>query len=352
MNTPIIVDPEDPKWLLLDQVMKMTASRVVKQAMARHGIVPLEKAGTILRILFISMYFSIDITYLLEELEKRSALRNFAHVAKVPSAAVVYQFISNIEEEQFIFLITDILNSLCKRPSRRNYRKMIVDGSAITLDLNIFRRKFRKKDLLKKDYRWGFSNTRGYYLGFKLTLVVEYPKLLPLCVLLHQGSPHDSALFEEIMDELKRRRIIRNGDMIIFDKGYFSSRNYQLGVLKYKTIPLIFPRNNFKIERAFNRMCYPLATYSRHDGQKVKQEYEKLVTTLKLELNRWTNYLDIRSTIEDFFKLVKDALSLQRLHRYSRRAVLKFVCMDVLLAGMIILTGFNSKKQLQALAEW
>jgi hypothetical protein len=72
---------------------------------------------------------------------------------------------------------------------------MIVDGSAITLDLNIFRRKFRKNDLLKKDYRWGYSNTAGYYLGYKMTLVIEYPTLLPLCMLIHPGSPHDSAIF-------------------------------------------------------------------------------------------------------------------------------------------------------------
>lgn len=352
MNTPIIVDPEDPKWLLLEQVMNMTTSRQVKQAMARHGIVPVEKAGTILRILFISMFFSLDITYVLHELGKRKSLQNFAHVSKVPSASAIYQFIGSFEEDQFIYLISDILNSICKQPSRRKNRRMIVDGSAITLDLNIFRRKFRKKDLLTKDYRWGFSNTRGYYLGFKLTLVVEYPKLLPLCVLLHPGSPHDSALYEEIMDELKRRRIIRNGDMIIFDKGYFSSRNYQLGVLKYKTIPLIFPRNNFNIKKAFSRMCYPLSLYSRHDAGIAKLEYEKLVTILKRELGRWTYYLDIRSTIEDFFKLVKDALSLKLLHRYSRSSVLKFVCIDVLLAGMIVLTGFQSKKQLQTLAEW
>jgi len=352
MNTPIIVDPEDPKWLLLEQVMKMTESRAVKQAMARHGVVPIEKSGTILRILFISMFFSLDITYILQEMEKRSTLRNFAHVAKVPSPQMTYQFISNFDEDQFLLLISDILNSLCKRPSYRKNRKMIVDGSAITLDLNFFRRKFRKKDLEAKDYRWGFSNVRGYYLGFKLTLVVEYPTLLPLCVLLHPGSPHDSVLFEEIMNELKRRRIIHNGDMIIFDKGYFSARNYQLGVLNYKIIPLIFPRNGFKIEKAFSKMCYPLSIYSRHDSKNVKQEYEKLVAILKFELSRWTYYLDIRSTIEDFFKLVKDALSLQRLHRYSRSSVLKFVCIDVLLAGMIILTGFNSKKQLQALAEW
>jgi hypothetical protein len=352
MNTPIIVDREDPKWLLLEQIMNLTTSRQVKQAMAHHGVVPVEKAGTILRILFISMFFSVDITYVLQELGKRHALRGFAHVSNIPSASTVYQFISSFEDHQFILLISDILNSLCKQPSHRKYRKIIVDGSAITLDLNIFRRKFRKKDLLTKDYRWGFSNTRGYYLGFKLTLIVEYPTLLPLCVLLHPGSPHDSSLYEGIMDELKRRRIARIGDTIIFDKGYFSSRNYQLGVLKYKTVPLIFPRKNFNIDKIFSRMCYPLSIYSCHGCKGEKNQYETLVTALKRELNRWTDYLEIRSTIEDFFKLVKDALSLQRLHRYSRSSVLKFVCIDVLLAGMIILTGFNSKKQLQALAEW
>jgi len=49
MNTPIIVDPEDPKWLLLGKIMNMTRSRVIKQAMARHDVVPVGKAGTIFR---------------------------------------------------------------------------------------------------------------------------------------------------------------------------------------------------------------------------------------------------------------------------------------------------------------
>jgi len=110
MNTPIIVDPEDPKWLLLKQVIDHTHSRQVKQAMARHGITPVMRAGTILRILFISMFFSTDITYLIRELEKRPALRNFAHIPEVPSVSSIYQFVSTFEEQQFIHLISDILN--------------------------------------------------------------------------------------------------------------------------------------------------------------------------------------------------------------------------------------------------
>jgi len=43
------------------------------------------------------------------------------------------------------------------------YRRMIADGSAITLDLTLFRIKFKKKDVLIKDRRWFFPNTRGYF---------------------------------------------------------------------------------------------------------------------------------------------------------------------------------------------
>lgn len=175
--------------------MEMLRARVVKQATARHGAVPLEKAGTIFRILFISMFFSIPLMYLLEEMTKRNALRSLLHIAEVPSAAEIYRFLNRMTEDQFVRMSTDILNSLCPRPSRRKFRRIIVDGSAITLDLNIFRRKFRKNDLLKKDYRWGYSNTAGYYLGYKVTLVIEYPTRLPLCMLIHPGSPHDSAIF-------------------------------------------------------------------------------------------------------------------------------------------------------------
>ncbi|WP_394296018.1 hypothetical protein [Methanospirillum hungatei] len=48
-------------------------------------------------------------------------------------------------------------------------------------------------------------------------------------MLIHPGSPPDSTNFKEIMDEL-RRRLIRNGDFLIFDKRYFSSKNDQIRV--------------------------------------------------------------------------------------------------------------------------
>ncbi|RLI76155.1 hypothetical protein DRP04_12880 [Archaeoglobales archaeon] len=47
--------------------------------------------------------------------------------------------------------------------------------------------------------------------------------------------------------ELKRRRIIRRGDIVFMDKGFYAYRNYLMGINEYRIVPLIFPRSNFKI---------------------------------------------------------------------------------------------------------
>jgi hypothetical protein len=45
-------------------------------------------------------------------------------------------------------------------------------------------------------------------------------------MLLHPGSHHNSILYEEIMTDLKRQRIIRIGGIEIFDKGYYLYGNW------------------------------------------------------------------------------------------------------------------------------
>ena len=40
--------------------------------------------------------------------------------------------------------------------------------------------------------------------------------------------------------------------------------------------------------------------------------------------------------IEDIFKLAKNAFSLKNLHRYTKRSVKKFVCLHVLLVGIVV----------------
>ncbi|RLI72484.1 hypothetical protein DRO97_08840 [Archaeoglobales archaeon] len=59
-----------------------------------------------------------------------------------------------------------------------------------------------------------------------------------------------------------------------------------------------------------------------------------------------------RSEVEDVFKLGKCGLFMDKIHRFTRKAVAKFVYTNVLLIAILIRLEFREKKVLQKLAEW
>ena len=63
MNTPLITDEKDLKWVLLGKILGTVSSRRVKQEMAKQGISPVNLAGAMFKIVLMVMFFSIDITY-------------------------------------------------------------------------------------------------------------------------------------------------------------------------------------------------------------------------------------------------------------------------------------------------
>ena len=350
MDTPLITAEKDPKWVLLGKTLDIITSRRVKQEMAKQGIAPVNLAGAMFKIVLIAMFFSVDITYVVSELQKRAELRRFAKLGKIPEAEEIYRFLGRFSEKQFVGLVLGVLSSICVKRGRN--RVLIVDSTDVSLDLNWFKKKIKKADLEEKEFKWGYSSSKGYYIGYKLTLVIEYPSLRPVAFLLHQGSPGDAKIYEEILEELKRRRIARDGDTIIFDKGYYGYKNYVLGISRFKVIPVIFPRKNFKMEKLMGMLSYPLSIFNRSNPEKEKKLYNCLVKSLKAKLENWKKYRPIRGVIEDIFKLAKDAFSLKKLHRYTKRSVKKFVCLHVLLVGIVVSLGINTKEELQKIAEW
>ncbi|MFQ6124155.1 MAG: hypothetical protein ACE5R6_06040 [Candidatus Heimdallarchaeota archaeon] len=69
MDVPLIVDEQDPKWKLLGQILKIFVSRRVKQPRARQGLTPVPKAALMLRAVLVAMFFSLELAYVLDELE-------------------------------------------------------------------------------------------------------------------------------------------------------------------------------------------------------------------------------------------------------------------------------------------
>ena len=351
MKSPLIYDQRDFKWILLSNILKIFDSRRTRQEIAKQGFKSLNKSVLILKILFISLFFSTNISYVLKELETRPELRKFVDITTVPSNDEISRFMSQFNDEQFINLVLMILNTISK-PRRNKKAWIVVDSTDIQVDLNWFRRKISKKSLENKPFKWGYSSSKSFYIGYKLTLAIDYHTRKPLAFLIHEGSPHDSKIYSEILEELKRRRLIRRGDTIIMDKGYYSYQNYLLGVSRYQIVPLIFPKSNFKLKKALSKLSYPINCFR---NSKLKKKTKKFFTELKKEfihkISEWQRYKYIRSIIEDMFKLAKKSLDLTKIHRYTTKSVTKHVSLNVLLLGTIISLGYNSKTQLQTLAE-
>lgn len=350
MKIPLIVDQEDPKWKLVGEVLKCFDSRRFHQEMAKAKVRPVPNGVSVIKVTIVAIFFSEDISYVVGELKKRKELREFLQMKYVPEAAYIHRFLSRFTEKQFFQMVFGYLNSLCKK--RSSQETLIIDSTDIQVDLNWFRKTIKKKDLEDRDFAWAYSSTKGFYIGYKATMVVEYPHLRPVYFCMHRGSPNDAKIFLEILEKMKKRRILRNGDTIMTDKGYCSYENYRIAFSVYKVIPLILPRKNMSIDKILS-VCYPLDIFSKKTPvKKAKQFFIDLHIKFKKKLLEWKDFRSKRGEIEDVYKLIKDGFFKTKIHRYTRKSCYKFVILGVLLAGTILNNGLCSKELLQVLSEW
>jgi len=176
-----------------------------------------------------------------------------------------------------------------------------------------------------------------------------------LAFLVFPGGPtSDSKIFDEIVTELMRRKILRKGDSLVLDKGFYAYRHYIEGLTEYGIVPLIFPRIDFKLEEVLNYI--QLTLYSFNDRlSRVKEKIRHLETILaefKHYILNWKQLKPKRSLIEDVFKVIKGTFYLGKLHRFTLASVTKIASFGVVLAAISISLGSGDKESLQKLAEW
>jgi len=343
---------EDPNYILLGKIFKIIGSRKSKTIMASKGVKNISMMILSIKIVFTSIFFDTTVEFVVRELKGDKKLRKFFKISEdVPDANKVSEFLSRFKSNTYIKIVNSILMQT-KPLKRREKLTFLVDATPVDLDYNT-KRKFRsKKHLKKQNLKWSYASSYGFYIGFKATIVIEYESTMPVAILIHTGAPHDSTLFVEIMEDLRNRRIIRKGDTIIFDKGYYSYKNYQTGISNYKIIPLIFPKDNFKIQKLDDILTYPLRVFNdKKQETKIKKIYNTLKKILLEKIKNWKRYKPIRGKIEDFFKLCKSGLSLKKLHKYTPESAKRTAILNVFLAGLITILGYNTKTALQKLSE-
>jgi hypothetical protein len=179
--------------------------------------------------------------------------------------------------------------------------------------------------LENREFKWGHSTHRVFFIGMKLILALE---------------------------ELQRRRKIRAEDIIYFDKGYYSYENFVIGISKYKIVPAIFPKSNCNLNKLFDMLSYPLNIFdSKRNTKNEKKLFKKLTIKFKSVIENWEELKPIRSLIEDLFKVAKKACNMENLHRYTMRSVKKYCSLAVFLTGVVIASSFSDKRMLKRLAE-
>jgi hypothetical protein len=351
VKPPLIPINEDYKWKLLSEILNVFDLRSTRQILAQYEILPLEKSIPALKIVTLSMYFCLEISYVVRELEEKKKLRKFMGIKSIPSENEVYSIMSSFDPDHFINFIIGVLNNVCSR-RKRGLSQIIIDSTDINLDLNWFKRKISKEMLKDRDFKWGYSTHRGYFIGMKLSLALEYPSLKPLAFVINEANVSEYTVYPQILEELSRRKKIRAGDVLYFDRGYYSYENYVIGIAKYKIVPVIFPRINCNFNKLFDMLSYPLNIFdSKRNTKEEKKLYKRLVAKFKSLMENWGELKPVRSLIEDVFKVAKKTCNMENLHRYTMRSVKKYCSLAVFLTGAVTAFFISDKKGLKRLAE-
>lgn len=101
------------------------------------------------------------------------------------------------------------------------------------------KRTITKAQLATRDFNSRYSKTHDYNIGYKL-ISIAYPP--SNCYASSSITFHPLMLLwlTLLCMNSKKRRIARNGDLIVCEKAYYSYRNYSHGIRELESVPLIF----------------------------------------------------------------------------------------------------------------
>ena len=279
-------------------------------------------------------------------------MRKFAGFSnEIPAAEQIYEYMSRYSAEQYCKIVNSTLMRFNKE-NRGTYNRFIADATPSACDFNNDKHFIPKEHLEKLNLKWGFSTTKGHFIGFKVTVVLNEKTMAPVSILIHSGAPNDSKIFDEVLQDLQKRHIIKRKDIILFDRGYYGYKNYQIGINKYKIVPIIFPKESYKEEKLKGQMSYPMEVFSKNKNyEDLKKDIDSIASILYQELRNWKELKPIRGIIEDFFKVAKDAFGLGEFHSYTVESMSRKIYLCLLLTTLIVQQGYKTKTELQRLAE-
>ncbi len=349
MKISLNPDKKDPVWNLFSKILKVIDSKSFQQELARNGLNNTKNHQIMLKIILLSIFYQLDVTYVYNETMNNSKLRKFLNIDEMLTLNQIREIYHRYDESKYLELALKTLNRINFRKIRR-IKTIILDSTSITLDLKFGGKYLSKQKLLTKDYKRAYSTNNGYYAGFKMTLAIDQKTCKPLAILIHPGAPHDTVIFDDMLCELKKRRILKKWQIILCDRGFQSLNNYLIGINTYNIIPLLFPKKKPSLITLIERIQNPIDYYE--DNNEENKIYDNLKQKLFNLLVKWEDFRRMRWKIEEFFKFMKGELKLKNIPVYTKRSVYKHVYLNVLLIGMMISTGYREIKEITRLVDF
>jgi len=349
MKIPLIPDENDPMWNLFGKVIKVIDSKTFKEELARNGLNNPKNHQNLIKMLLLSMFFKLEMVDVYNQVKTKPRLSKFLKIKDLQSLKQVRELYHRYSESKYLELALKTINKL-QFKKIRNIKTIVLDSTSITLDLKFDGKYLSKQMLLTKDYKRCFSTNIGHYAGFKMTLAIEQRTCKPLAIIMHQGCPNDTKVFDDMLFELKRRRILRTGQLILADRGFYSLNNYLIGINKYKIVPLLFPKKKPSLITLIWRLQEPLDSFK--EGKYKKGIYHYLKEKLINLLPKWEDFRRARWKIEKVFDFLKNELKLKNIHAYTKRSVYKHVYLNVLLMAILISKGYNEIEEIIKLVDF
>ncbi len=334
MEIPLIPDLSNPKWLIVQEMLKSIGSAHAKKVASRLKIPDVKVFLDCITILVLSDTFELDYSYVISEIQTNKKLKSFMELKNVPEIEYLYKYISKLDSDCINTFFRNVFK-VASNAHRKCRKYVIIDTTAIPIDINTWRKRF---EIGKgKKYTWSYSSSDGYYVGYKLILAIDAITFDVLGFEIYEGSPNDSKILEKFVENLCKSKKLRMGDFVICDRGFTSMQNYHILISRFLLVPMIFARKNTDLKRILATLTPPLDIWS---GKPYLLDiWKKIVREFIQIAEIWPAFREIRSNIELFFNVAKNCVRLNKVHQFTKESILKKVIRAFHLTSELIRTA-------------
>ncbi|MCL7414423.1 MAG: transposase, partial [ANME-2 cluster archaeon] len=163
--------------------------------------------------------------YVVSEIKETKKLKMFMGLNNLLEIENIYKSVSKLDSKDLNTFFKSIFK-IIKNSHKTGKKYVIIDTSALPIDINTWRKK--NKIGKGKKYKWSYSASSGYYVGYKLILAIDAETFEILGFEIYENSPNDSKLLENFVEKLCNSRKLKQGDAVICDRGFTGKNNYHI----------------------------------------------------------------------------------------------------------------------------